>query len=580
MSRERENVYYMVCPSCGRITATDTGYCRHCGAPLSLAIALGPRAEPPPDYQWDIALGVSGNGAPAGIRLQDLSRHLVVYGVVGAGKTTLVKRILYEARLRGVDYIVLDWEGEYRDTGAEILTASPRGGLRLGLFSPDPAPPQAYASWLVGVIAYSLREEGWELTPMMELVLSRAVKKTVEERDPSKLLDNVWREAEKTPQGRSTGAALEARLSRLVEGPLASIIGNPCTLCSRRGPLVVDLSPLARINVVDARLAARAAIAKIYYSYPPAQGLRLLLVVEEAEEVIPASGPRNTLVGMLASYMMHMRKRGIGVIIVAHSPSLVDSSARKIPANTVALRVEDPEDAAHIAARLGLERQQARIIQGLARGEAVVKPAGAKTPYMVRIRPPPTATGRSLEEKVLQSIYTHPHLSMSERKAYLGLDGTTFLRIVESLVEQGKVRVVTAYRGPGRPVKLLQARGMNPSAPHYYGEARVEEAARELGLRVSRSREPDLVLETPSGARVAVEVETGSNISRGKYLRVLEEYDYLVILPVTRKAYSQALREARRINGNGRVYVTTVAGLRATLRKIMAGVEEKAQKPE
>ena len=139
---ERSSVY-VTCPHCHRLTHAGTGFCSHCGMPLSGVVGF----NVPKDYKWDIPVGVDPAGNPAGIKLSDLQAHLVVYGIVGSGKTTFVKHVLREVVQSSANtrFIVVDWEGEYIDlaeiTGARVLSTGEHGEpLRISLFDPGNTP--------------------------------------------------------------------------------------------------------------------------------------------------------------------------------------------------------------------------------------------------------------------------------------------------------------------------------------------------------------------------------------------------------------------------------------------------------
>lgn len=512
----------------------------------------------------------------------DLSRHMVVWGSVGSGKTTAVKRLLYELATRtGAGFLVVDWEGEYGDV-AEDLGARVLGGpgspepLRLGLFHPGRAPPGVYASWVASSLRRLIVDEGYDVTPQMDLGLQRlarlAVARRAEPGDIPSLLeeglrDRLW--------GRATAEALAARLHGLYAGPVAAALEGPPLRVVRGDRLVLDLSWASRYSRVDGRILADLALARVYYSFsgpPRGGGLEFLVVIDEAEEVAPAPRPGRARLSGVVEDLMHYRKRGVGVVLVAHSPALLDPGIAKLAANTMVFRVSDPEDARAAASRLGVAPE---LVSSLGRGEALLRPAGhgAPEPILVEVEPPPRLDCNA--RRILESIRLHPHLTQRERRSLLRMDGHTYTQALASLQALGLVRVVEVNTGRGRPVKLLETPGLRPGAAHRFLEHRILAAAARLGLKAWRPGDADIALQAPEAGRVAVEVETGSNVNAGKYTGLHAGYDALLIVCTDKPC----LRTARRaLNATAwsptRAQAHLLAGALAAIRRMASPAQD------
>jgi len=591
-SPRSQGTLYVECPSCHRLTPIGTGYCRHCGAPLS---PVSSYTTVPTSYRWNIPLGVDAAGNPAGIRLVDLQGHLVVYGVVGAGKTTLVKQILYEiAQLHSnVHFTILDWEGEYWDlaqaTGTRILTTSPEPEkeqhLRISLLNPGNTPPNTYTSWLTSLLIQAMREEGWDVTSQMEALLRRALSIAVARKTSlNGLVDIIWRLSSKLPQGHQTAAALEARLSRFTEGTLSTVLSDPDTTWNLlETSTIIDISSIARVSPPDARLLAKILIARLFYqasSQPSSGKLRLLLVVEEAEEIAPNKS-HNEILG-LSTAMMHLRKRGIGVIVVAHSPTLLNPSIPRIASSIAVFSLRNPEDVKAAAQSLSIDQQtMAAAIQGLRRGECIIRPASSPRPFLLKTMRP-VANIDDKAQKLLQSLYTHPHLSTRERRAYLGMNGEEYRQAVEHLRSKGLVRVVTVYQGRGRPVTLLQPKGMNPSIAHrytVYHAARMAEKLPWIEHVDTNGNEADIKAKTINGNQIAIEIETGTNINTGKYLNLIEQgYCCIIIVCTTIECRVYAKKTVEKL-GEKRIAVASLTTLPHILRQLVNPTKKPTKTP-
>ncbi len=576
--------FHTVCPKCSRLTSTDTGYCRHCKNPLAHnAAAVAPFLAPPANYRWDLELGEDLEGRPIGIRLEALRQHILILGLTGWGKTTLVKRILYESSHSPIGFFVLDIEGEYgdlRSVGATVLGGpGSRNPLRLGLLDPGSTPKHLYVRLVSSMLLSVIKDEGWEVSPPMEVALERALQKAVRSGCGLEELQFIVEKAARNlPGGRQTAAALNVRLSWLYSPHMVQVLSaGDSPEFSPADRVVADLSWLSKISQRDASLVARIVLNKLYYSLvemPLAERTRTLIVVEEAEDVIPVLNHRISPVTTVSQIMMHLRKRGAGMIVVTHSPSMVDKAVIKNAGNIAVFRLNHVEDVRLAAGMLGWERA-ASIIQGLEKGVFLLKTVDTPTPFLVRGKPP--SYSDDVEMRILASIYKYPALGQRERRSLLGLDGKTYSIAVRRLEARGLVRRVTVYTGKGRPPILLQPKDMNPSVVHRYLMERIKRIAekpatlRNLGIKV-RARGPDLVIRSDD-FKLCIEAETGTNIDTGKYSRFLEECNMVIIVGGSKKTLRRARRIASMLGAENRVRVVALSQLRHVLNEALSQLQ-------
>ena len=569
---------YIECPNCHRLTPTDTGYCYHCNAPLTSTPNLGP----PKNYKWDLVLGLSENGAPVGIKLQDLEGHMVVYGSVGTGKTTMIKQLLYEATHdSNASYTVIDWEGEYIElgeaTGARILHSDDsRKSLRINILNPGPLHPADYASWLTTTLLQTFAEEGWNVTPQMETLLRRAILVSIaEERPITKLIELIHAIARNLPQGHQTAIALETRLSRLLEGAASIVMGNEDnTRWLTRTRTVIDLSYLARTSPPDARLIAKLLIGRIRHQarLMDHRAGTHLVVIEEAEHIATPTAQRGLT--LISQAMMELRKRKIGFIVVAHSPSLLDPTINKLANNIAVFSLHNNEDIKIAASTLSPANTEiiATRIQSLKRGEFILLASSANTPFLVKTSPPITEI-RENARRLLASIYTHPYLNTRERRTYLGMNGAAYQQAVQHLLARGILRIVLVHQGRGRPVKLLQPRGMNPSVAHHYAAHNAAKTLQSIQCVSSVVIEPsdgaDIAVTTSTGTKIAIEIETGTHINAVKYLNLLKKgYNHIIIICTNTKCTRHARNTIKKINPE-KITITMLSYLEHTITKLL-----------
>lgn len=76
-------------------------------------------AIPQNDSRPALTFGASASGATAGVSLETLRRHVMIFGGSGSGKTVLLRRIIEECALQGVSSIVLDPNNDLARLGAQ-----------------------------------------------------------------------------------------------------------------------------------------------------------------------------------------------------------------------------------------------------------------------------------------------------------------------------------------------------------------------------------------------------------------------------------------------------------------------------
>ena len=553
---------YVVCPVCGRVTAIDTGYCRHCRSPLG---SFSVFSEPPEElFSEGLFLGRFDSGRRFCLDLSVLQKHVAVLGMTGYGKTCFVKRLLYELYERGVRFLVFDWDGEYRvlakKTGALYFKpGSVLYGLRLNVLDPGLDSAESHVDWLVSVFR-ELYLESYEyagLSPQMEYVLRKCLLKCVRERGClSDLVEEVRGFDEKLPNISATKLALVTRLSRFVEsGVLREVF------CSRRTDLplsdideeniVVDLSAISSISVDDARFLVNIVLKHVFYKALRRSTLSRpvhVTVVEEAEEVLPRKYSKRSFLDTWTSvkFALRLRKRGECLVLVSHSPDTVEEEALRNCSNVFVFRVQGARNIRVVCGLLGLDESFGHFLSSLSVGEAVVRVADFSECFKITVERVveeelPCFELTEDEETFLRCVEEYPFMSVRERMRFLGWSGRRYYLVEKSLIEKGLVKCVLFKLGErGRPMKLYVL-------PWRSGEGLVHKAAigylktflESLGFkcRTGGRGEPDLIVED----RVAVEVEASGSVSLSEVVRYGEKYERVFVVAATEEAYSACL---------------------------------------
>ncbi|MCZ2817249.1 ATP-binding protein [Modestobacter sp. VKM Ac-2984] len=386
--------------------------------PAAASPGLGVRKAPPahrrPNRSSDaLSLGTYwSTDLEASISLTDLEGHAFVTGTTGSGKTTTLHRLLAELwNSQGVPFLVIDPVKDEYSAAASLfrggLTVVTGSELRMDLMQPWPGedavahvtrvsqafrgaftmpPPTPYVVTQL-FDAVSMQPGGPEGTVLYDV------------RDR---LEGLVAGLGYAPEAHSNIlASLSTRLAVLLAPVRAHRFVWPDSGMVDRlldRPSVVTLADLVddeeRAFVVLLLAMATQARARARRQPRPVEHV---LVLEEAHRVIPevpaaqedgASGSaRRISAELLSSLLAEVRSFGEQVVVVDQSPAKVSSDVLRNTNVKIAHRVVHPEDQASLAGALGLPPEDADLLGGLARGQAIVSTRREPSPQTVAVAP-------------------------------------------------------------------------------------------------------------------------------------------------------------------------------------------------
>jgi Helicase HerA, central domain len=370
-------------------------------------------------------------GSPYRVSLASLTRHALVAGTTGSGKTNTIFSLLRQADAAGVPFLVVEpAKAEYR-----ALLEQPGLGGRLRVFTPGrqavgplllnpfEVPPGVAVSEHLDLIRAAFGAAFGMWTPLPQ-ILERCLHEVYADRgwdlrtgandrlapgaDPADayptLSDLIGKAGEVIGtlgyDEKVTGdlrAALVTRLEALRVGGKGALLDVARSLPVAdllAGPTVVELESLGDEGdkaFVTALLLI--ALAEHRRAQGPAAGLVHLLVVEEAHRLlsnVPAvtgeetANPRGQAVETFANLLSEIRAYGQGVIIADQVPVRLAPDVIKNTTLKIAHRVVAADDRAALGAAMAMEPEQTRALTTLAAGEAAVFAEGDDSPLMVR----------------------------------------------------------------------------------------------------------------------------------------------------------------------------------------------------
>ncbi len=351
-------------------------------------------APAPPLAESAVRVGLSvGVGEPFDLELAALSRHTVVVGGSGSGRTVMIRRLVEECAIKGVSAIVLDCDNDLARLG-EAWPVAPSG------WAPGDATKAADLLAHTDVVVWTPGHEYGRPLPLPPLPNFEAVRADPEEfraaidmavgaLAPHSTVDGdsarrhegraVLRDALSyyARQGETGGLrALVAILAELPDG--ATQIGKGQRIAAEMAELLADAMTTYQFlgstgSTVDPSLmlvpapGMRARISVIsmvglrsdeqrhgfvsqlqmalftWIRQNPAVGrpLRALLVLDEAQTLAPAIGSTACSVSTLAM-IGHARQYGLGLVFATSAPRGLHSQIAGNAATQFLGRLDDP----------------------------------------------------------------------------------------------------------------------------------------------------------------------------------------------------------------------------------------------
>jgi hypothetical protein len=328
-------------------------------------------------------------------------------GATGTGKTTLVKHLIAELSIKSsVPWWIFDVKGsEYQelvnlcDNDILVLKPGVDPSFVIDFMDPEIDSGERHAHTTFAILKELLNERGVssELSPAMEKLLREAVLEIARSSDNGNsiqaLTHAVSELAGKDRTSTMTRDALLNRLEILSREPLGTILSGGqeairiSNLMDRR--VIIDLQHVARTGGMEAARLLYNLIAKRIFDYALHRGIRPglhhLVVLEEANNLVPESYTRHTAADVTTgeSMVMLQRATGQGVIIISTRPN-VSSNILANTATKVTFRL--PYDSPIGARFMSLDDKQERYLKTLKRGRALIVLPGSE-PFEIATRP-------------------------------------------------------------------------------------------------------------------------------------------------------------------------------------------------
>ena len=367
-----------------------------------------------------VALGTLSSGCQVHLPLTTITRHMLITGFTGSGKTETTLNVLHQLwNDHGIPFLVIEpAKQEYRGLatvrgwrvppdggpGLAVFTAGdetasplrfnplqPLPGVRIEthlgrvLTCLEAALPQfgTLPSILLEALERSYAAFGWkDLTvtvepggmrafPTITHLVEHSLAVIEDRRYSSEIRDNL--------QG-----AIRSRLYPLQAGSLGRMLNTHCPVEAEwlyQRPVVVEMNDLRSQDKILLTLLLLVHVREFRETAGLSPQLRHVTVIEEAHNVFPRTEDRTGLdtgnakfqaVQELSNMLAEMRAYGEGIIIADQSPNKLAPDAMRNTATQISHQLRDADDRHAMANTMVMSSEQAEFLAKLLPGRAAL----------------------------------------------------------------------------------------------------------------------------------------------------------------------------------------------------------------
>ncbi len=419
----------------------------------------------------EVHLGVYQSGGNVTILVKDLTRHGMIAGLPGSGKTNTALYILDQLwRRHRIPFMVIEpakceYRGLCQQPGYEDLLIFTLGDEMTSPFRLNPfelltgVRVEAHLEMLnvainaalpqFGVLPTIIEEAlenvysryGWELTDRAQ----------EDERRLFPTLADFYREAIRVVQQRGYRGELNDNITAAVKGRLGSLLRGSKGMmfnCRRSlpfdhllsRPVILEMDALSDdakgLTMMFLLILLREYRRRDHALHPEEKGLRHLLLIEEAHRVMEnvqsvgasevAADTRAKAVKMITDFLVEMRAYGQGMLIAEQSPEKLAPDAVRNTNLKIAHMLPGRQDRAVLASSMIMDEHQEWFMGKLRVGQAAVFMTGFEKATFMRVPNYKDESGFAdylLDDEVSRHMARY---QLAARSSYLPFDGCRF----------------------------------------------------------------------------------------------------------------------------------------------------------
>ncbi|WP_457556903.1 ATP-binding protein [Candidatus Harpocratesius sp.] len=335
--------------------------------------------------------------------IEELKRHILIYGQTGTGKTSFIMYFLKEVikKLKPIPFTLFEFKGEYAKLQTyipDLLILEPGINFSINLFDKDIFSSENYAEILFDSLkSCRILDFNSEFSPQMESVLVDVLKRVCQSSEPktwsnffSILYDSKNQLKNSIPQIENTIVSIKNRLRRFSYGPLSAVFSDTkktlkvSEILQRK--TVINLGSILKLggSKQDLIFFANLILKWIWemaMNRNPTDQLKHLTIFEDVSYIAS-----NKLVNLsnvslyLEDIALLLRGKGEGLLSITTS---MDISKNIVLNSGTKLFFKFNERSEDIIHHLGIEKGQTFNIQDLPTGMCIIKTYSNAKPFLL-----------------------------------------------------------------------------------------------------------------------------------------------------------------------------------------------------
>lgn len=353
------------------------------------------------DYQLGLVIYPDKPYSFFGLREEEFCKHIMISGMTGVGKTTAALQIIKELRRHGKNFLVFDWQREYKKLrkleqfkDLKVLRVGKDSTFRFNpLVPPKGTNVEEWLAKLVDVINHAyLGSYGTEYVLRDSIVKAYQKTKTLQKGEEFPTFKLVKQYLKKNFfRGRmemwnQTGMRILESLT--YEGGLGPVLNTEAKTNLKellKEDVIIELDSLSS----DDKKFLTEALLLWIYEFRKNQGeaneLRHVIIIEEAHNILSKKKEKTEGGETIMETTLRMiRKFGEGVIVIDQEPSKLSESIKANTNTKITFTLGNGKDIFDIASSMEISQEQRKYLDLLKVGHAVVKVKGrVESPIMV-----------------------------------------------------------------------------------------------------------------------------------------------------------------------------------------------------
>ncbi len=327
---------------------------------------------------YDIQLGIIKDryNSPIGIKVDEIFRHIGIFGTTGSGKTNTAMLLALGAHKQGIQVIVFDWHGEYSKL-KEFMLLKDSNLLKVNPLNPGVSSLEEQVEILGDV---------FQLTDPQKFLLFIVFSKMKKiKKFNLKILLIVLKSIRDTSYWiRDVKYALFRKLYILFTNEAKKLFGNQDSYSQNildiiSGSTIFDLSSIRSITLKKLYVLYLLKLITDDMIKKKENGRKILVILEEAHNYLNS---QNEFISRIFS---EVRKFNVGLCVVTQSPSSINKEVLANINTFILHNIKSDLDKRAIRDSLGLSDDMLNILDKLEAGEAIILSPSIKKQTLIKI---------------------------------------------------------------------------------------------------------------------------------------------------------------------------------------------------